>query len=63
MTQMVEELLSGAKRPSAKHYIRCCPHTKTLTEFHSSESLQCPAEITVASFQQNRPEKESKQNY
>lgn len=56
MTQMVEELLSGAKRP-AKHYIRYCPHT--LTEFDIPESLQYPAEITVASFQ-NRPEGESK---
>ena len=38
-------------------------HTQTLTEFYSSESLQHPAEITVAPFQQNRPEEESKQNY
>lgn len=38
-------------------------HTQTLTEFYSPESLQSPAETTVAPFQENKPEEESKQNY
>jgi len=37
--------------------------TQTLTEFYSPESPRRPTGIAAASFQQSRPEEESKQNY